>query len=338
MYYNLAKEENFGGSMTIDKMVEPVKDKISHILISVCTCMRPKMLKNALLSIEKLIVPDDIKIEILVVDNDKNQSAKSIVEEIAPKLNLKVNYFVEEKRGISNARNRVLDEATILGASHILFFDDDELLTPNVLVEHIKMYNNTNWAHIISGPTPNKFDDNCPDYIKKHMVFKQKTTKKTGLKRKSCASGNVFFPLSIYKKHLIKFDSEYVFIGGEDGDFFSKAQKVGYNIVWCNEAIIEEIIPPARANLNYIFKKCYYNGYASSFSKFKEKNDKIKKILYTLKTIITLLLNIMLVVFSLLLGKIIFYNSMGTTIKTFGKIIGCLNSKPYNFYANIYGE
>lgn len=314
------------------------KTEIVHIMISICTCMRPKMLKDALLSINKLEIPENIKVEVLIVDNDKEQSGKRIFEEILPEMKCKMHYFVEENRGISNARNKVLEEAIKLGASHILFFDDDEILTQDVLVKHIEMYNKTPDAHIISGPTINKFNDNYPQYIKKHMVFKQKTTKKTGLIRNNCAAGNVFFPITIVKEFGLRFASEYVFMGGEDGDFFNRASKLGFNIVWCNEAVIEEVVPPTRANIPYILKKCYYNGFAGTYAKFKNNKKISKKLLYTVKTLLVLFGNFVLIAPSALLGLTSFFNMLGTTYRTYGKICGTLSSKPYNFYATIYGE
>ena len=261
-----------------------------------------------------------------------------MIEGIAQNIKFKIHYATEKEIVISNARNRVLEEAIRLNATHILFFDDDELLTQNTLEEHINIYNNNPDAYIISGPTPDKFDTNCPNYIKNHMVFKQKTTKKTGLIRKNCAAGNVFFPVAIAKEHGLRFDSQYVFMGGEDGDFFNRAYKIGYNIVWCNEAIIQEVVPSARANIKYILKKCYYNGYAGSYSKFKNCKHSFKMVLYLFKTSLVLILNSLLLLVSFLFGPTCFLNALGTITRTIGKIFGTVKNSPYNFYEVIYGE
>lgn len=314
------------------------KTEVAYVVIAVCTCLRPKMLKNSLLSVNEITFPENIKVEVLVVDNDKEQSAKGIVDELKQTLKCPTHYFVEENRGIAYARNRVLTEAVNLGASHILFFDDDELLTEDVLVRHIEMYNKTPDAYIVSGPTISKFEDSYPTYIKKHMVFKQSTTKKTGLKRDRCASGNVFFPTNMTKDHDLVFDTKYVFMGGEDGDFFNRASKLGFNIVWCNEAVIEEVVPPARANIPYILKKCYYNGFAGTQEKFKENNKPIKRYSYLVKTSFVLLANIIMVLPALVLGLPGFFNALGTTARTYGKLCATIRTKPCDFYRNIYGE
>lgn len=322
----------------LEQEIKLIKPNIEFVLVSVCTCQRPKMLKQALLSIAALDIPKGIKIEVLVVDNDVNESAKSVVLEVQNELAVKINYSVEKNRGIAYARNKLLQEAVNLGASHILLFDDDELMTPTTLVEHINMYTNHPNALIISGPTPNIFEENYPVYIKKHMVFKQSTTKLTGTIRKNCAAGNVFFPVSIAKDYSLKFSNEYVFMGGEDGDFFGKASDLGYTIVWCNEAKIYEVVSPARATLNYVFKKCYYNGYAGAYAKFKSNNKISKKLLYILKTCLVLMINFLMILPSLLFGLTAFFNTIGITVRTLGKICGAIKNEPYNFYKVIYGE
>ena len=128
---------------------KPIKTKIDFVLLSLCTCKRPLMLKEALYSINTLKFPENIRVEVLVIDNDEEESAKSCVEEVAKILKCKVNYLVEKQRGIASARNKLLESAIQLGASHILCFDDDEVLDENCLLEHINFYNNEDKVYII---------------------------------------------------------------------------------------------------------------------------------------------------------------------------------------------
>lgn len=319
------------------KKEKTIKSKIKFILISLCTCKRPKLLKQALESVNGTInVESDIKIEILVVDNDKEQSAKETIDEYKSRLNFPIHYYVEEKRGISNARNCVLEKAIKLGASHIYFFDDDEILTKDCIANHIKIYEENPKAIIVAGPTVYRFEEYYPKYIKKHMVFKQNTTKKTGSIRKNCATGNVFFPTTLIKDYGLRFSNKFVFMGGEDGDFFTKASNLGFTIVWNNNSTVYEYIPAARANLKYILRKCYYNGYSGAHQKF-ENNNKYK-IKYLIKNILLLIANTIMTIISIFLGKTIFFNALGTTVRTIGKIDGTVSMRTYDFYREIYGE
>lgn len=312
------------------------KTSIEFVVIALCTCKRPHMLKKALHSIEKILVPENIIVEVLVVENDSTEMSREVVEFFQKNSKYEVHYHCEPKRGIAYARNKVLDEACKLGASHLLFFDDDELLSENCLKAHIDYYNLNEEAIIISGPTPSIFEKGVPSYISKHMVFKQKTTKKSGQVKGNCAAGNVFFPLSLVRDYGLKFSEEYVFMGGEDGDFFEKASKLGFTIVQNNEAIIYESVPKARANIKYILKKCYYNGYAGAYGRFKNKNK--KRTPYVLKNFVVFAFNCLLVLPALFTGLTNFFNALGISFRTKGKIDGAIRNKPYNFYENIYGE
>jgi succinoglycan biosynthesis protein ExoM len=296
------------------------------------------MLCKSLESVKKLILPENIKIELLVIDNDKNASAQKVVEELQPSFPVKINYFAEEKRGISNARNKLLKEALNLGATHIALFDDDEILDENWLVSHHDYYNQNPNALIISGPTYNLFENSVPKYIKKNNIFKSSTTKKTGMVRDICASGNVFFPTTVISEAGIYFDNSHVFMGGEDGDFFSKASRAGFTIVWNNEAVNRELIGDERANIKWILERNYYNGYSSVYLRLKKNRSFIKKLFFVVKTSLVLFLDCLIVPISLLFGLTTFFNAMGITCKTKGKLDAVINNKPLNYYENICGN
>lgn len=317
------------------------KPKIDFILISCCTCQRPNMLSRSLESAKKLILPQNVKVELLVIDNDKNASAQKVVEELQQYFPIKINYFVEEKRGISNARNRLLKESLNLGATHIALFDDDEILDSNWLISHHDYYNQNPDALIISGPTYNTFEHPVAEYIEKNNIFKSSTTKKTGQIRNICASGNVFFPTTLMSEAGLYFSDDFVFMGGEDGDFFSKASKAGFEIIWNNEAINRELIGNERANIKWILDRNYYNGYSSAYLRLNKKREKsklTKKIFLLIKTLMAFIFDLSIIPFSLLFGSTAFFNALGITYKTKGKLDAIIKNTPLNYYENICGD
>ena len=321
------------------------KPKIEFILISCCTCNRPKMFRKSLESTMKLVLPSNVRIELLIIDNDKWASGQKVVEELQQSFPFKINYFVEEQRGISNARNKLLKEAINLGATHVALFDDDEILDENWLISHHNYYNQNPEALIISGPTYNMFENSVPDYIEKNNIFKSYTTKKTGLVRNICASGNVFFPMTIVSEAGLYFSEDFIFMGGEDGDFFSKASKTGFTIVWNNEAINRELIGNERANIKWILDRNYYNGYSSAYLRFnkKEKNKNknvpfLRKIFFLIKTLTAFILDCLIVPLSVLFGLTTFFNALGITYKNKGKLDAIIYHRPLNYYENICGN
>jgi hypothetical protein len=136
-------------------------------------------------------------------------------------------------------------------------------------------------------------------------------------------------------------------MGGEDGDFFSKASKAGFTIVWNNEAINKELIGNERANIKWILDRNYYNGYSSAYLRFNKKKKKknknknvpfLRKMFFFIKTLTAFILDFLIVPLSVLFGLTIFFNALGITFKTKGKLDAIIYNRPLNYYENISGH
>ena len=305
------------------------KSDIEYIVIACCTYKRPKQLDRMIDSLNKINYPTNIKTKILIIDNDIEESAKTVTEKYSNILN--ISYIKEDKKGLSNARNMALKEAINIGASHLAFIDDDEIADINWLINHIDFYNNFENIYISSGPTYKKFEGNYPDYIINNKIFKVRIRKILGKIRQTCASGNVFFPLNIIKENNIYFSSTYNNSGGEDTDFFSRLSNLGYQIGWNCNAVNFEIVDKERANLKWILKRAYNNGYINSVI-YNNNRNFINKILYIINKIIILLFYIVIQLFSIIAGKTYFFNKLIKLANTLGKISGTIINKPSAFY------
>ena len=127
-------------------------------------------------------------------------------------------------------------------------------------------------------------------------------------------------------------------MGGEDGDFFKRAFALGFTIVWNNEAVIYEMVSKSRGNINWILKKCYYNGYAGIMLKIKNEKNILNKLFILSKQLIVLIINCIILIPSIFFGLTNFLNILGIMIRTKGKIDAIIKTKPIDFYRNIYGE
>lgn len=314
------------------------KPQINNIVLACCTYKRPRMLSLALESIKELNFPQNTEIQVLIIDNDVCNDLQDFLTKTRTYLPFSVHYVQEAKRGLAAVRNRLLSEAVRLGASHIAMFDDDEILDKNWLIEHINLYNTDEKAFISSGPTYTKFLQKSPAYIRKNNIFKTSTTKKTGTAKESCASGNVFFPVDIMTRSGILFDEKYNFMGGEDGDFFERASKSGYTIVWNADAINYEMVDESRANLKWILERCYFNGYKSSYLNSEKYAKKSKKQAYLYKLYLVLFLNSLILIPSIIFGLTLFFNVLGMGTKTYGKIDGLLKGERPDYYTESTGQ
>lgn len=295
------------------------KCKIEYIIIAICTYKREKLLERLLVNLQKINYPS-FKTEILVVDNDINQSAKEVCEKFKKKAKINIVYSIEENRGFSNARNKALKKSFNLGATHIAFIDDDEIADKNWLINHVDFYNKFNDIYISSAPTYKKFEQNYPDYIVNNITFKSISHKELGKLKKTAAGGNVFFPLDIVKHSNIYFDDTLNVTGSEDTDFFGRLSNAGYKIGWNNNAVNYEIVQSDRANIKWILKRAFNTGY--SVAKIKKRQlSKTKSILYNVEKFITVIFEIIILPFTIIAGLTMFFNRLTVLCKNIGKLV-----------------
>ena len=309
------------------------------ILISICTYLRPNMLLRALNCIKALKPVDDAEVEVLIVDNDKNQSAKEVVENTKKDFPYQIYYEFEEERGLSPARNKVLKSSLKLNADYIACFDDDDSPDENWLFAlwnfEKTMLSKKEKPVIVTGPAFSRFDKDYPKYIT--MNFRTKTTKKTGQLRHTAATGNVLIPIEVVKNGVF-FDEQYKFMGGEDGEFFQKAQTYGFEIYWCNEAVIYENITEEKANIKRILNRYFYNGFSNVFFELKKMDGFLYRLKISSKAIINISVCTLILPFSLILGRVGFFGVLSSILKSAGKFYALFKKTPLNFYQNTIGN
>lgn len=315
-----------------NKNTENISEKlpISYVMICCCTYKRAEKLERLLDNLMGINYPKNIKTEILVVDNDEGKSAERVVSKFSQKLS--IHYVSEIHKGLSNARNAALRESMNYGASHIAFIDDDEIADINWLVNHIEFYQKFEDIYISSGPTYKKFENNYPSYIINNSVFTTNSSKQLGDYKKTCASGNVFFPLNIIKDSNIYFSIDFNFSGSEDTDFFSRLSERGYKIGWNYNAVNFELINDERANIKWILNRAFHNGYSVSLTRFLNQENFYKRLFYIIEKFFTLLINFIIIIFSIPFGMTKFLNSVTRFVKNVGKFLGAILLRRRNYY------
>ncbi len=303
---------------------------VKYIIIACCTYKRPDKLERLLKNLCTINYPENIKTEILIVDNDRDKSAEGVTEKF--KSVLPVYYVVEEAKGLSNVRNRAVKEAMLLGAGHMAFIDDDETADLDWLLNHIDFYNKFEDIYISSGPVYKKFENNYPDYIINNIVFSASSSKKLGEYKQNCASGNVFFPLNIIKESGIYFSEDFNLSGSEDTDFFGRLKDAGYVIGWNYNSVVFELVNDERASIIWILERAFYNGYSVAIVKFLHKKRSLKRLIYIIRKFLTICFDLLIAVCSLLFGLTKFFNSMTRLTKNFGKLAGAIILKSHKYY------
>ena len=106
------------------------RSAIGKISIVVCTFNRCSSLAETLASLQRMRVPDHLRWNILVVDNNSTDDTRAMVERLASRAAIEITYLFEPKQGLSHARNRGI---LATDSEYVAFTDDDVLVDENWL-------------------------------------------------------------------------------------------------------------------------------------------------------------------------------------------------------------
>ena len=165
--------------------------------IIICTYNRLDFLKKCIDSILKQISTNN-GIEIVVIDNNCNDGTKEYINS----LNFTyINYFLENKQGLSHARNKGIE---VSKGNFLAFVDDDATIDEKWLKSLLYHLKTQNINHIYGGPIFPNFEVKCPKWIddgyfirkfKSSDGYLDKLTAQDGF-----SGGNMCIPKNIFDK------------------------------------------------------------------------------------------------------------------------------------------
>jgi glycosyltransferase involved in cell wall biosynthesis len=196
---------------------------------------------------------------IVVADNDHVRSAEAVVSDFAAKTHIPIKYCLEPRQNIAMTRNKAVENTS---GEFVTFIDDDEYPTKRWL---LTLFNACNEYGVdgVNGPVKRYFDEPPPKWILKGNFY-QRATYPTGLVidwRKG-RTNNVLLKRSIFPTDELPFNPE--FRNGEDQDFFRRMIERGHRFIWCNEAIVYEIVPPIRWRRSFMLRRALLRGLMES--------------------------------------------------------------------------
>jgi succinoglycan biosynthesis protein ExoM len=191
----------------------------------------------------------------VIVDNDCMQSAKAVVDEVAPRLGYEMSYHVEARQNISLARNKALAHAR---GNAVAFIDDDEYPASTWLLELYKTCQEKN-VDAVLGPVMPSFEQEPPAWVRRGK-FHERASHPNGpiTDWRDGRTGNLLFRKDILDGVEMPFRPE--FTTGEDQDFTRRMMENGRTFYWCNEALAHEVVPAIRWNLWFMIRRALLRG------------------------------------------------------------------------------
>lgn len=229
---------------------------LGAVIVAVLTYQRRDDLLQLLPQLDAQIeaAGEDLEVDVLVVDNDPEASARATVAEAQMG---SVRYVHEPKPGIAHARNRALDEA---GDAHLLIFiDDDERPADGWLGALLDSYRATGSAAVV-GPVLPAYSAPPDPWIQAGGFFVRKRYP-TGTVMPAAATNNLLIDLrQLDQLGGLRFDERFGLTGGSDTLFTRLLISRGGEIVWCDEAAVLDQVPTQRLSRRWVLRRAFRSG------------------------------------------------------------------------------
>lgn len=206
---------------------------------------------------------------VLVVDNDPQGSAHSVVEAVDTDL---VRYVLESTPGISAARNRALDESGDVAA--LVFIDDDESPRDGWLSALIDTWLDTQAAAVM-GPVHFPVPDDVDPWIVAGGFFDRRRMA-TGTEIAVAAAGNLLLDLAQVRRLGVRFDPRLGLSGGEDTLFSKQLTRRGGRIVWCDEAVADHDVAAQRTTRRWVLKRAWRSGNSAAIADLYQAQGRVE--------------------------------------------------------------
>ena len=223
--------------------------------ICIATHRRPQQLRVLL---DDLTRQQRLPQEVIVVDNDAAESAREIVNAAmtagAP---FPIHYAVQALKNISLTRNHTV---ALAQGDWLAFIDDDERAPPDWLKKLLDAASRFS-ADGVLGPVAPVLPATAPAWLRRGRFYHWRRMKTgTIVPVKHLRFGNVLLGAAVLRTQEPVFDPAYGLTGGEDGDLLARLAQTGARIVWCDEAIVSELVESSRLSLRWLLLRSLRGG------------------------------------------------------------------------------
>jgi len=251
---------------------------LESLAVCICTYNRSLKLKRLLNHLhEKVQIPSTVQIDFIVINNNSLDDTLAVANSFSSKLPLQV--LTEKKQGLSNARNRAIDEST---AEWFIFIDDDVLPTEDFFEIYIDVIQKNkvdflggrillNWLQ----PKPKKL-------INEDLALLSGILGKFDHGEQTCAfetinelprGANFAMSRAVFDS-IGYFNTTLGVVGdslgrAEETEYFTRAQNKGFNGLYCGKALCYHDALVERLNTAY----CLKHGLAKGEAEFIMKGD-----------------------------------------------------------------
>jgi succinoglycan biosynthesis protein ExoM len=229
------------------------------VSICIASFRRPRGLARLLDSLAAQQLPEGLDVEIVVVDNDASGEAQSQAIAACGAAR-SARWFVEPRQNIAHARNRAVCEAR---GRWIAFIDDDEVADPGWLGAFWKLAEKDAGDGLF-GPVLPRLDAGATDspaapWLDLETFFgRPRHESGTPVTAGETSTSNTFVRRSLFADR--RFDPAWGRAGGSDVEIFDRMLADGARFLWCDDALVREVIPARRQRLAWLSQRAFRGG------------------------------------------------------------------------------
>ncbi len=241
----------------------------ADVAIIVPTLRRADSLVRALRSLFAQTGVADRVAAIVVVDNDPEGTARTVVAGLTPLSPWPLIYRHAPRPGVATARNAGL---AAVDTPLIAFLDDDESADAGWLAALLDAQAETG-ADVVFGPIRGRAPDGAPwarAYLER--FFGREGPAQTGLIDQAYGCGNSLMVRATALPGPAPFDLASDQSGGEDDALFSALAARDGRFGWAAGAWVDEFAPPHRATLKYVLTRAFAYGQGPSQTAARNRN------------------------------------------------------------------
>ncbi|HKA13773.1 MAG TPA: glycosyltransferase, partial [Myxococcota bacterium] len=228
---------------------------MSDVDVSICIATYRRRYSLGLLfaSLSRMKVPEDVRVEVIAVDNDPASDPGQAPDAgaVAP---FPLRWLREPRRNVAYARNLAVANAR---GSWIAFVDDDEVVDEGWLAAH--------WERACEGECDGYFgpvlpliEMRCTPWLDDSFFERARFVTGTRVAHVGAHTGNAFVRRAVFRDAC--FDPAFGRSGGEDTALFRKLTARGARFEWCDEAIVHEAVPAAVHRPGWLVRRAFRGG------------------------------------------------------------------------------
>lgn len=227
------------------------------VVVAVCTYNGKNRIQRLIKSLKKIDYPN---YKIIIVDNNSSDGTVELINS-----NEELTVIIEERQGLSYARNKAIDWCDS-SVDYLAFLDDDEEVDPDWIKRMLEVFLTDRRIVVVGGPYLPVYEVKKSDWmIKDFFAYRDDFKGIEIAKYTNIVGGNFMVDFKILKERDVKFNTKLGYNGslllsGEDVDFIKALVQEGDLCGFTEFAHVRHYINKDKLTIKWLSKRVYSEG------------------------------------------------------------------------------